>query len=131
MADAFIGEVTAQAVLRLPADQRRGFDAWLQTLTGERVTVTVEKYRDRRSTRANRYYFGVVVKLLAEHCGYEVDEMHETLAMKFLRIADCPVTGAPRRQRTPKTSTQEFSNYVEACIRLAAELGVVIPEAGE
>ena len=55
--------------------------------------------------------------------------MHETLAMRFLRIEDCPITGAPRRKHTPKTDTKEFSEYVDHCIRLAAELGVVIPDA--
>jgi hypothetical protein len=103
----------------------------VRSLRGRFVEVLVRKRKTKRSPKANRYYFGVVVKLLAEHCGYDPQEMHETLAMRFLRIEDCPVTGAPRRKRTPDTDSAEFSEYVNHCIRLAAELGVVIPDANE
>ena len=85
----------------------------------------------QRTEKQSRYYFGVVVPLIAEHCGYEKDEMHELLAMKFLRIEDDPITGSPRRKHTPDTDTKEFSEYVDACIRLAAELGVVVPAPNE
>jgi hypothetical protein len=84
-----------------------------------------------RSSQQNRYYFGVVVKMIAEFCGYEPDEMHETLAMKFLRIEDDPILGTPRRQRTPKTNTAEFTEYIEQCRRLGAQLGLYIPDPGE
>ncbi len=98
---------------------------------GRLVDVVIGPHVKTRTDRQSRYYFGVVVPLLADFCGYEKDEMHETLAMRFLRIEDCPVTGAPRRKRTPKTNTKEFADYVDACIRLAAEHGVYIPDPGE
>lgn len=124
---AFHGEVTQAGKLVL--DDRLHLQRHIRSLAGERVTLTVERYHPQRTNRQSRYYFGVVVKLLAEHCGYDdLDEMHETLAMKFLRIDDCPITGVPRRKRTPKTNTKEFAEYLDQCIRLAAELGVVIPE---
>lgn len=74
----------------------------------------------------------MVIKAFSEHTGYERDEMHELLAMKFLRIEDDPITGAPRRKRTPKCDTAEFHEYVERCRRFAAtELGIVIPDPNE
>jgi hypothetical protein len=103
----------------------------LRGLIGEVVEVIIRKRRSKRSDRANRYYFGVVVKLMAEHCGYEPDEMHEALAFRFLRIEDDPITGSPRRKRTPKTNTAEFADYVDQCIRFAAELGVYVPQPGK
>jgi len=115
----------------LATDVRVQVADYLRTFAGRPVSIKVKQHRANRSDRANRYYFGVVVPMLAEFCGYDKDEMHETLAMKFLRIEDCPLTGAPRRKRTPKCDTQEFADYVDACIRLAAEHGVVIPEPGE
>ena len=93
------------------------------------LELVVRKHKAQRTSKANRYYWGVVIHLLSEHTGYEPDEMHEVLAFKFLRIEDCPITGAPRRQRTPKTNTAEFADYVDRCIRFAAELGVVIPDS--
>jgi hypothetical protein len=111
--------------------QRELHNQHLRRLEGKDVEYVIREKKTTRSTQANRYYFGVVVKLLGEHCGYDADDMHEALAMKFLRIEDCPVTGAPRRKRTPKCDTKEFAEYVDACIRLAAELGVYIPEPHE
>lgn len=107
------------------------FKQAVRAYAGKFVELTVKEQRNRRSDRANRYYFGVVIKLVAEHCGYEPDEMHEALAFRFLRIEDDPVTSSPRRQRTPKTSTKEFAEYVDQCIRFAAELGVYVPQPHE
>lgn len=112
-------------VMEKPKDYNRA----VRALAGKHIEVLIRQRKTKRSSQANRFYWGVVVKLLAEHCGYDPQEMHEALAMRFLRIEDCPITGAPRRKHTPKTDTQEFSEYVTHCIRLAAELGVVIPDA--
>jgi hypothetical protein len=101
----------------------------LRMKPGAPVEVTLKRWRQKRSSKANRYYFGVVVPLIASHCGYDRQEMHELLAMRFLRIADDPVTGAPRRKSTPETESDEFSEYVNHCIQFASELGVVIPDA--
>ncbi len=99
----------------------------LDSLRGKGVEITVRRVRSQRSLQANRYYFGVVVALLAEEFGYDKQEMHEVLAMNFLRIEDCPITGVPRRKHTPACDTVEFAEYVDACIRLGAEHGVIIP----
>jgi hypothetical protein len=125
----FYGRVLPGGLLVL--DKPKDYAQHVRSLRGRFVEVLVTKRKTKRSPKANRYYFGVVVKLLAEHCGYDPQEMHETLAMRFLRIEDCPMTGAPRRKRTPDTDSAEFSEYVNHCIRLAAELGVVIPDANE
>jgi hypothetical protein len=108
--------------------QPRDVGTWLRSLEGQPVEGVFRKRRTQRSSQANRFYFAAVVAPLAEHCGYERAEMHEVLAMRFLRIEDCPITGAPRRKRTPKCDTAEFAAYVDSCIRLAAELGVVVAD---
>ena len=129
MSATFVGDVDLRG--KLDENVRATIADYLRTFRGKPVEIAIKEYRATRSSQANRYYFGVVVKLLAEHCGYDADDMHECLAMKFLRIEDDPITGAPRRRRTPKTNTAEFAAYVDACIRLAAELGVVIPQPNE
>ena len=113
---------------RLAYERPIEFGRWLGLLSGNRVEVVVRKRKTKRSNQANAFYWAAVVHPLAEHLGYEDDELHEVMAMRFLRIEDCPVTGVPRRKRTPKTDTAEFSDYVERCIRLAAELGVVVED---
>jgi hypothetical protein len=102
-----------------------------RSLVGQTVDVVIRRHREQRTDRQSRYYFGVVVPLIGEHCGYDKQEMHELLAMRFLREADDPITGSPRRKSTPKTNTKEFADYLDQCIRFASELGVYIPAPGE
>jgi hypothetical protein len=55
------------------------------------VLVTAEKVTAARSPKANRYYWGVVVKLIAHATGYTPDEVHEMLKAKFIpRIIEIP-----------------------------------------
>lgn len=123
----FYGRVLPGGLLVL--DRPIDYGRHVRSFAGHHVEVLCRRRRTRRSLRANRYYWGIVVPLLAEHCGYDAQAMHEALAFRFLRIADCPITGAPRRQRTPETDSTAFAQYVDQCIQLAAELGVVIPAA--
>lgn len=125
------GVVSAAGKLELSDVARGLLSRHLGTMKGKPVDLVVKVHRHQRTSQANRFYFGVVVPLIAEHCGYEKDEMHELLAMRFLRIEDDPVTGSPRRKHTPETDTKEFSDYVDACMRFGAELGVYIPQPGE
>lgn len=130
MADpVFYGKVLPGGLLVM--EQAKAYGQHQRSLAGKHIEIVLRKRRTKRSSQANRYYFGVVVKHLAEYCGYDPQEMHEALAMRFLRIEDCPITGAPRRKRTPETDSSEFADYVDHCIRLAAELGVVIPQPHE
>ncbi len=128
---SFQATVSAEGRLQFTAEERRALDRSLQTLAGQTVAIIVKRQQRTRSDRANSYYWATVVPILADHCGYDKQEMHEALAMRFLRIDDCPITGAPRRKRTPDTSTREFAEYVDACIRLAGELGLSIPAPNE
>ena len=113
-------------------DEQARRDTYLRSLSGRPVDVTIKVHRNTRSNKANAFYWGAVIALLAEHCGYEPEEMHEALAMRFLRIEDDPWLHTPRRKHTPLTDTKEFGEYVDQCIRFAAlELGVVIPSANE
>lgn len=125
------GFVTDGGRLAFRPAARGLFDRHLAQLAGKAVDVVIRQHREQRTDPQNRFYFGAVVPLIAESCGYEKDEMHELLAMRFLRIEDDPITGSPRRKHTPKTDTKEFSEYLDACIRFAAELGVYIPDQRE
>lgn len=128
-APVFRARVTERATLAF--DRWRDLRGYLLRLSGERVEVVIRKERSQRTLKQQAYYFGVVVPLIGEALGYDKQECHEVLAMHFLRIEDCPVTGAPRRKRTPDCDTADFSEYVDACIRLGAEHGVIIPAPGE
>lgn len=101
---------------------------------GKRVRVTVERFRNRRSTEQNRYYFGVVVPLIGKAIGEEDNEtVHEMLKAEFnyeiLVIGD-------REMRKPKSTakleTKEFSDFMEKVRMWAAKfLELYIPDPNE
>ena len=125
----FLGAIDARG--RVLLDRPIDYGRWLMTLAGQRVEVVVRKRRTQRSDRQNRAYFGLVVALLAEHCGYTPDEMHEALAWKFLGLENAGDL-LPRRRSTASLSTSEFEDYVATIRRWAAtELSCDIPEPHE
>jgi hypothetical protein len=106
------------------------FGQALRELAGKPVEVTVRKVRKQRSDRQSRYYWGVVVDMLAQFCGYDREAMHEALKWKFLRLeADSPL---PTVRSTTDLSTKEFEDYLD-CVRTwaGADLGVNIPLPNE
>ena len=80
-----------------------------------------------RSEQQNRYYWGVVVDLLALHTGYTSDEMHEALKMKFLLVKRPKLPDTV--MSTAKLTKDQFCEYIENIQRWAAqEMGCVIPD---
>ena len=126
MDKVFHGQIVAgKIVLEAPVQ----FASLRNKLNGQRVDVILKKQVRKRSNPQNSYYWAVVVKILAEHCGYEPEEMHDALKWQFL--ASHTDSALPTVRSSAKLSTVEFSEYVEQCKRLAAEMGVYIPEAGD
>lgn len=115
---------------------RRMFDEALSSWKDCEVSVTIEKKHATRSQQQSRYYFGVVLALIAEHTGYTVDELHEWAKAKFLpkhlaltdgngTIVDEHIVGGS----TTKLNKLEFGEYVEEIRRFAAEsLDINIPD---
>lgn len=98
------------------------------------VRLRVEIARETRSSAQNRFWHGVVVPAFAEHCGYDFDDMKDTLALELLphEITDRK-TGEVRiiPGRTSKLNTKEFNELIERAQRLGAEMGIVIPDPSE
>ena len=93
------------------------FADYLRTIEGP-VDLIVRQQHTKRSLEANRYYWGIVLVVFSEHCGYEPEELHEVLKHRFLSIQGGSTANLDRRQ---------FSAYIERVIRLAAEMGCVVP----
>lgn len=119
--------------------------AFVSALNGFRsrsvpVVFTVEEDKGKRSTQANKYYWGVVVELIhmgMNDAGHEVtrEGTHELLKYRFLR-EDKPLGNDGEFVTTIKSTSElnreEFAQYIEHCQRFAAEyLNVTIPNAGE
>jgi hypothetical protein len=110
---------------------RHGFRRAVRTFAGTSVDLVLRRHAKHRSDRQSRYYFGVVVAMLAEHLGYTRDEMHDALKLRFLRLedADHPL---PTVRSTASLTSAEFERYLEDVrIFAASTLGVIIPLPNE
>ena len=70
--------------------------AWsqeLQRYEGQTVIVTVGKIAHDRSGQQNKYYWAVIVDILAEYFGYTKDEMHDVLKWHFLKYRSITIAG--------------------------------------
>lgn len=132
-AGTFVGQVDPQARLRL--DHPPAYTRFVRRYIGRRLQVVISPFKgELRSLALNRYYWGIVLELLAEHCGYTREEMHEALKFKFLRMeAESDVRfGLPKVGSTAQLTNAEFLRYLEDVrIFAATELGLYIPEPNE
>ena len=100
------------------------FNAYLQGLDGK-VSVVVRKRRKPRSDNENRYYWGVVVKILSDETGHLPDEIHEALKHKFL------MDGLVAKS-TAMLSTVEMEEYLSRIRTWASmDMNIYIPEPNE
>jgi hypothetical protein len=113
-------------------EDREAFRALIKRFEGLPIQLTLDRFRSPRTSQQNRYYWGVVVAILAQECGYESEEMHEALKARFLRRRqEEEVGGLPRIGSTASLDTAAFAEYCDQCIRLAAEMNIVIPPPDE
>jgi hypothetical protein len=125
---------------RLFLTNRREFNRQIATIPPDwDLEVSVERVRASRSQALNRYYWGVVVKLIADHTGYTIDETHDALKMLHLSktlamqngngevINEIVIGGSTR-----KLVNREFQDYCGRIRQWASEkLDVYIPEPNE
>ena len=111
----------------------------LNELEGKRVEVTIKEYKDTRSNRANRYYWGVVIpsvfKAFAE-MGIKLvnqEQAHEMMRIKFL-MEEVQIGEESFRvpKSTTKMKTDEFANYIFVIVEYLREYySYVVPEPNE
>ncbi len=115
------------------SDKRKLFDL-LKQMRGKH-TLSFERVKQTRSQAQNKYYWGVIVPILASEFGYFKDEMHELLRKKFLAYTKAnPHTGEMEMfaQSTTKLSTAEMEVYLESIRTWAlAEFSVYLPLPNE
>lgn len=119
--------------LKIGKSVRQAMARWVSTFkNGTHLEIIIRKFRSKRTLEQNAYYWGVVVNILADHFGYETEEMHEELKRLFNPIESKITPGVMIGGSTTKLSTEEFycgeTSYVERICRWAAtEHGVYIP----
>lgn len=133
------GEYVTTGVIeggKLEIRNRAGLSQALRGMKDGEVLIRIERLRATRSMPQNKWYWGVIVQMLADHTGYTPDEMHEVLKAKFIpkRFAVCDGNGEVRDElviggSSAVLNTVEFGEYCEAIRQwAAADLGLDIPD---
>ena len=121
---------------RLTFQGLQRFEQFVRTLRDGPILISLRRPSATRSLEANRFYFGVCLKLLSEHTGYTVDELHEWAKARFIpqHVSLCDRNGEIKDDlviggTTTKLNRAQFYEYVEAIRKFAAEeLDVAIPD---
>lgn len=96
------------------------------------IIINVSKKKEKRSIPQNSYMWGVVYKQISDEWGYEIDEVHEIMKQKFLKIKEIRVDGETViiTRSTTDLKTDEMESYLEAIRRWAAinlEICILLP----
>ena len=95
---------------------------------GDKVVITLEKYRKARSLNQNSYYWGGVLPPISEHTGhssYELDKIFEVMfAPRIIKnLGDKEIT---RIKHCKELNTGEFTEYIERVVAEASNLGISV-----
>ena len=129
----FRGRVDSGGKLRM--EHRDQLDARLHDLSGRDVVVTLEPFRQTRSTKANALYWVAVIPAVADHLsiGRELpvskDDAHYALKRAFLGMEDSPLGPIPKSTKT--LDSEQFSDYITRIVAHAASewgLEIEMPE---
>lgn len=108
---------------------RPRFDEWLKSLTGG-VELTVGPPKKPRSNQENRYYWGVIVRMVADETGAWPEDIHHEFKKQFLRIGGSDTF--PLIKSTTELTTIETEDFYSKCRMFAAsELSMQIPLPNE
>jgi hypothetical protein len=98
------------------------------------VSLTVKKRRKIRTTPQNSLYWLWVTEI-ANYCGYEPEEMHDTFKTMFnseIKTIPNKSSGEIKEIKVTRSTTVlnivEFIEYMERIERYAAELGITLPQ---
>ena len=105
------------------------FKEGLKSLEGKEVQFSIGTIRKNRSMPQNRYYWGVVIPILSREIGYNREETHQALRIKFLSKKDGTI---PTALSTTELSTTGWEDYMRD-IRMWASsfLQCYIPQPNE
>ena len=115
--------------LEMSASEEFRYKKYLGSLKEGLYDIIIKKHKNKRTLDQNAYYFGVVLSILSDYFGYEVDEMHEEMKLKFNPVKSKINTGLLVGGSTKKMNTEEFSEYIEKIRRWAAiDYQIEIPD---
>lgn len=125
------------------------FDRQLALYADQTIDIIIKKRRKDRSPQEHKYYWAVVVRMVAEEMGLMPEEAHQILKEILLKEPARGVTtkGSPysywRSRSITELSDTQFREYWQACQRWAVQptaedglgidsgIGLYIPDPNE
>lgn len=97
--------------------------------------ILIQEISPQRSLDMNAYYWGVVIKMIAEYTGYSINEIHDIMGYKF-RLSYYFNFSSKRSEygvvSTTLDTNTDFIAYIEKVRVWALEfLNLVIPDPNE
>lgn len=119
----------------LPREYSSMISDYMHRTKGKLITIDYRAVIPTRSLLQNRYYWGVIIKLIAEELGYSPEVCHDHLKKLFLgfKAYDFP-DGTTNNYwvSTTDLTTVEFENYCSAIRKWANDfLMMIIPLPNE
>jgi len=133
MADLIIKYVCDVKDGKMLIRNRPALDKMLANMPDGEYVFSIKEMKNDRSEKQNRYYWGVVIKILSENFGYLPLEIHEVLKSTLLpKELDFGIMKVISSRSTTSLNTSEFEEYLEK-VRVWAnqEFGVIIPLPNE
>ena len=139
----YIGTVSPIGEIKLPKRLRAEVG---KAFAGKDVIVTFARPKKTRSSEQNRYYWGVVVRMVCEgfqalgnpvnpDSAEDAELVHTYLKRRFLepiRVADANGEVHELGHTTTQLTTSQMMDYIAQVQQFAAEfLNVIIPDPGE
>jgi len=107
---------------------------YLQTLKGQ-VTVVIDKVKKGRSVQQNKYLWGVCYKIISDHTGYSLQEVHQICAKNYLSYEkESKLSGNTKEfiKSTTSLTVKEMDGYLEDIKRFASvQLNLFIPDPNQ
>lgn len=123
-------------VLNFDLQTQDALFGYIASLEGKQVELVIKEVKHQRSPNQNAYYWGVVIKMIAEHAGYnatknDYEQVHDTIRTMFLKRND-GFLGKERVLSTADLNTLEFEQYLAQIRQWASiALNLVIPLPNE
>ena len=139
----YIGTVSTDGTIKLPKRLRAEVG---KAFAGKEIVATFARPKKTRSSEQNRYYWGVVVRMICE--GFQalgnpvnpdnaedIELTHEYLKRRFLQpiqVADVNGEVHELGYTTTNLTTSQMMDYIAQVQQFASEfLNVIIPDPGE
>lgn len=113
----------------------------IETFEGKQVVIKIEKFKKKRSTQQNRFYYGVIIPIV-QNCLKEAghimtsESTHDLIKLKFLKetlfVNETTGEVIERIKSTTELSTSQFIDLLAEINNFTFEyFGVTLPSTND